>query len=259
MPIVDELRQKILSGELPEGARLPSGPQIMRDYGVSDRVARKVLMTLIAEGLALATSGSGTYVRARPKVGVLVRSWHRNARGGSPFRLEMRGQGSVGTWDYESRTDRAPSEIRERLALDEPAGDDPDVMHTSYVYRRDGQPTQLAESWEPLTITRHTPIVLPEDGPHAGAGVVERMRQIGREVTHSADYISARLITVDEARLLEVAPGDIVITIERTYYSDEQPLETADIVVPVDRYRLLYGTSIWDEPPDTDTESPSLL
>ncbi|MEU8274890.1 GntR family transcriptional regulator [Microbispora bryophytorum] len=248
LPIVDELRRRILSGDLPEGARLPSTPQIAREHGVSDGVARKVLRTLIQEGLALAASGSGTYVRGRPKVGTMVRSWHRNSRGGSPFQLEMEGQGAAGTWDYESRTDRAPKEIRERLALDEPTDDKPDVMHTSYVYRRDGRPAQLAESWEPLWLTRHTPIVLPEDGPHGGLGVVERMRQIGTEVTHSADYISARLITVEEARLLEVAPQDIVITIERTYYSDAQPVETADIVVPVDRYRLLYGTSIWDEP-----------
>jgi DNA-binding GntR family transcriptional regulator len=252
LPIADQLRRRILSGELAEGDRLPSIPELMRDHGVSNGVARKALRTLVQEGLAIAKSGSGTYVRARPQQRYMVRSWHRNARGGSPFRLEMEGQAAAGTWDYESHTDRAPAKVRERLALAEPTGTDPDVMHTSYVFRRDGEPAQLSESWEPLHLTRGTPIVLPEDGPHSGLGVVERMRRIGVEVTHAAEYLSARLITAPEARLLKAAPGDIVMTIERTYYADTTPVETADIVVPVDRYRLLYGTSTWDAPETRD-------
>lgn len=231
-----------------DGDRLPSIPELTRDHGIASSTAQKALNVLVSEGLAVAKPGSGTYVRTPPEVGYLVCSWHRNARGGSPFRLEMEGQGAQGHWDYESRTDRASAAIRERLGLDEPVGDEPDVMHTSYLYLRDRQPAQLAESYEPLRLTRGTPIVLPEDGPHTGLGVVERMRRIGVTVTHSADYISARLITAAEARLLEVAPGGIVLTRQRTYYADATPVETADVVVPVDRYRLLYGTSIWDEP-----------
>ncbi|GAA1311611.1 GntR family transcriptional regulator [Planotetraspora silvatica] len=246
LPIADALRRKIVSGELAEGDRLPSTPEIEREYSVSNGVARKVLNTLIQEGLAIARTGSGTYVRSRPQLDYLVCSWHRNAHGGSPFKADMEGRGSSGTWDFDSRTATASSAVRERLALEEPEGDAPDVMQTDYLYRRDGAPAQLATSWEPLRLTRGTPIVLPEEGPHAGLGVVERMRQIGIEVTHSADYVSARLITAEEARALAAAKGDIVLVRSRTYYADVQPVETADIVTPADRYRLLYGTSMWD-------------
>jgi DNA-binding GntR family transcriptional regulator len=251
LQIADSLRARIASGELREGDRLPSIPELVREHRIASNTAQRVLGVLVAEGIAMSKSGSGTYVRARPAVQRLVRSWNRNARGGSPFAGEMANQGQAGTWDYDSRTAQAPAAVRERLALDEPPADDPevpDVVRTSYIFRGDGNPVMLSTSWEPLALTRGTPIVLPEDGPHAGAGVVERQRQIGVQVTHSAEVVSARPATADEAKRLDVAPGAIVLTIERTYYADIRPVETADIVIPVDRHQVVYGTSMWDEP-----------
>ncbi|MEW9548151.1 GntR family transcriptional regulator [Nonomuraea sp. NPDC050783] len=245
--IADQLRARITSGELAEGDRLPSIPELVREHGIASNTAQRALGILVTEGLAEARSGSGTYVRARPAVRRLIRSWNRNARGGSPFAADMANQGQSGSWDYDSRTAFAPEEVRRRLALGEATGDDPDVIRTHYVFRADGRPVMLSTAWEPLELTRGTPVVLPEDGPHAGKGVVERMRQIGVQVTHAAEVVSARNATVDEAGRLDIRPPAIVLTIERTYYADGRPVETADIVIPVDRYQVLYGTSIWDE------------
>lgn len=246
--IADELRARITTGELAEGDQLPSIPELVREHRIASNTAQRALGILVAEGHAEARSGSGTYVRARPKVQRLVRSWNRNARGGSPFAGEMANQGRVGSWDYDSRTASAPAEIRQRLALAEPNTDEPDTIRTHYVFRGDSRPVMLSTAWEPLELTRGTPIVLPEDGPHAGKGVVERMRQIAVHVTHSAEVVSARTASVDEAKQLDIKAGVIVLTIERTYYADIRPVETADIVVPVDRYQVVYGTSVWDEP-----------
>lgn len=247
MEIADDLRARVTSGGLSEGDRLPSIPELVREHGISSNTAQRALGILVAEGIAEARSGSGTYVRARPRVQQLVRSWNRNARGGSPFAAEMAAQGQAGTWSYDSRTASAPPEIRRRLGLDESA-EDLDVIRTRYVFRGDDRPVMLSTTWEPLGMTRGTPIVLPEDGPHAGKGVVERMRQIGVQVTHAAEVVSARNATVEEAKQLDLRAPAIVLTIERTYYADTRPIETADIIIPADRYQVLYGTSIWDEP-----------
>lgn len=246
--IADDLRAKIVSGQLSVGARLPSIPEITREYGVARNTAADALDVLAREGRAEARPGSGTYVRKPPEIRRLVRSWHRNARGGSPFAGAMADQGRAGTWDYDSRTAQAPPEVRQRLALDAPDDGAPDVVRTAYVFRADGETVMLSTAWEPLALTRGTPIVLPEDGPHAGLGVVERMRQIDVEITHAAEVVSARTATVDEAKRLGVGDGRVVLTIERTYYADARPVETADIVIPVDRYQVVYGTSVWDEP-----------
>ncbi|MEO3808862.1 GntR family transcriptional regulator [Sphaerisporangium sp. B11E5] len=248
MRIADRLRRRILSGELSEGDKLPSTPEIAREYKVARNTASDALGLLVTEGLAVARPGSGTYVRARPRRRRLVRAWNRNAMGGSPFARLMEDYAQVGSWDYESRTGQAPPAVRERLGLPEPQGDEPDTVHTSYLFRGDGQPVQLSQSWEPLAITRGTPVVLPEDGPYAGLGVVARMRQIDVLVTHAAEVVSARVALTTESSALDVAPGAIVLTVERTYYADARAVETADIVIPVDRYEVVYGTSVWDVP-----------
>ncbi|WP_162795066.1 GntR family transcriptional regulator [Nonomuraea lactucae] len=247
-PIADELARRIRAGELKEGDQLPSIPELMKAHEISNGVARKVLRTLVSEGLATAKAGAGTYVRRRPAIRRIVRSWHNNARrGGLPgFSDDDHAIGSVG---YESRTVEGSLAVRERLDLDPLDQEDrPDLMRTTYLREVAGEPVFIETSWEPLQLTRDTVIAFPEDGPHGGKGVVERMRHIGIEVTHAPEVVSARPSTAEEARQLGVAPGDIVLVIERTHYADTRPVETADIVIPVDRYQVVYGTSIWDEP-----------
>ncbi|MER7211036.1 GntR family transcriptional regulator [Streptosporangium sp. NPDC000239] len=249
LAIADQLRQQIVNGELAPGAALPSQTEIARQFGVSDGVARKVIRTLVVEGHAVARPGAGTFVRERPTLRRLVRSWHRSLRGGSPFAAEMRAQGVNGGWQYSSHTETAPPAVRQRLLLPE-TDNGPDAIRTDYVFTADDEPVMLSTSWEPFALTKGTPIVLPEDGPYAGRGVVERMMAIGIRITHSAEAVSARMVLTTEATRLRTAPGSIVLTIERTYWADEQPVETADIVIPVDRYQVIYGTAI-DEIPQT--------
>ncbi|WP_433224746.1 UTRA domain-containing protein [Microtetraspora malaysiensis] len=183
-------------------------------------------------------------MKGRPPVRRMVRAWYREARGGSPFRAEMEAQGKRGTWDYESETAHAPRVIRERLALEESGGELPDVMRTRYVFRADDQAVMLSTSYEPYALTRGEPVVFPEDGPYAGVGVVDRMAVIGVEITHCAEVVSARPALAEEARQLGLPAGGLVLTIERTYYADERPVETTDMVIPVDRYQLVYGVPV---------------
>lgn len=104
----------------------------------------------------------------------------------------------------------APAEIAARLGIAEGEL----CVRTTYEFLADGRPVQLSTSWEPYDLTAGTLVVLPEGGPHAGAGVVNRMAAL---VTH----------------------------IRRTYYSDERrPVETADIVVPAAHCEIVYEIPI---------------
>jgi GntR family transcriptional regulator len=98
----------------------------------------------------------------------------------------------------------------------------------------------LSTSYEPLALTEGTPVMLPERGPMTGRGVTERMASIGQRIVTATEVVSARPVMQDEAERIQVSPGTIVIVIQRTYWTAEQPVETADIVVPIDRYELLY-------------------
>ncbi len=60
--IAEDLRQTIFNGERPAGSRLPSEPELAREYGVNHQTLRKALALLEAEGLLDRRPGRGTFV-----------------------------------------------------------------------------------------------------------------------------------------------------------------------------------------------------
>jgi GntR family transcriptional regulator len=114
-----------------------------------------------------------------------------------------------------------------------------------YEFLADGRPVQLSTSWEPYDLTAGTVVVLPEGGPHAGIGVVNRMAQIGVTVSHAVEQPEPRQAAAEEASLLGIQKAALVTHIRRTYYSDEgRPVETADIIVPAALCEIVYEIPI---------------
>ena len=72
--IADDLRQRIESGELKDGERLPSQPTLARQYGVSLTTFRTALSLLASEGYLRSEHGLGTFVStpATPHLSALV-------------------------------------------------------------------------------------------------------------------------------------------------------------------------------------------
>jgi DNA-binding GntR family transcriptional regulator len=229
-----------VDGVLPPGAKVPSRHELARRYDVSDRVAVEAVRLLVAEGFVEAKSGSGSYVRQRPERQRLTRSWYTQRKGGSPFRADMAAAGIPGTW--ESATERVPMTpvIAARLGA-EPG--DP-ALRTTYTFLGDGKPVMLSVSWEPATLTSGTAIMFPEEGPHAGWGVVERMAVIGQQITHAEETVAARPALASESERLDIRPGGIVTTIARVYRTAERAVETADIVLPAERYAVTYDVPV---------------
>jgi GntR family transcriptional regulator len=240
--IADELRRRIAEHEWEPGDRLPSRAQIGQECGVGENVVRRAQELLISQGVLEGRAGSGTYV-AEPRQRVrVVRSSAREQPDGSPFRADMKAMGKQGDW--ESRTDAkvpAPADVAARLGIAE--GDL--CVRTAYEFLADGRPVQLSTSWEPYDLTAGTLVVLPEGGPHAGAGVVNRMATIGVTVSHAVEQPEPRQATAEEASLLGIQKAALVTHIRRTYYSDDgRPVETADIVVPAAHCEIVYEIPI---------------
>jgi DNA-binding GntR family transcriptional regulator len=234
--VVDDLRRQIIDGTLTAGARLPSRAKLAEQHHVSENVVRRAVDVLMAEGLIETRTGARPTVRGRPNVQRLTRSWYREQRGGSPFRADMQAQGREGNWRSRSATATPPPAIAERLQA---TIEDP-VMRTEYIFTSDGEPVMLSTSYEPLSVTEGTPVMLPQRGPLAGRGVTDRMASIDQRVITATEVVTARPVVQAEAERLKVSAGTIVMVIQRTYWTSDRPVETADIVVPVDRYELLY-------------------
>ncbi|MEV6130713.1 GntR family transcriptional regulator [Streptomyces violaceusniger] len=244
LSLARDLRRRIEDGRLPAGAQLPSRAQLARSYGVGPNVANSAVRVLMAEGLVHGRAGSGVYVREPRALRRMLRSWHDGRLSGTPYVLDLPGHGGDGRRVGSSTTVAAPPGIAERLGLAPGA----QVVRSAYVFRSGGgsaagtagEPTMISTSWEPLELTGGTPVALPEAGPLAGRGVVARMAHIGLPVDRAVEAVVARTASAEEASLLEITTGSVVEALERTYYSGDRAVETADIVVPAGRYQLVY-------------------
>lgn len=239
--IANDLRARILSGEFAPGDKIPTEIQLMAQYGVSRTPVKWAVSELKRDGLVEGRRGSGVYVR---RVQRLVRrsGWRDIREPGestSPFARDAAAAGRIGHWDHESQRTVADLDTARRLAI-EPG--DP-VMSTRYVFYADDEPIQLAHSREPLAITGGTPIEWPEDG--AAVGAVARFDVIGVRIDDALEEITCRPAYPHEIAALHLpSRGAYVLAIERTYYAEGRPVETADIVLTGDRYRLQYRLPI---------------
>ncbi|MGE7439327.1 GntR family transcriptional regulator [Kitasatospora sp. NPDC001175] len=252
--LADALRAEILSGSRGPGSKMPSIADLCREHGLSEQPVRQALRVLTTEGLIEGRPGSGTYVRVRPDKTRMARGRYRAP--GSPFAAESAARGVEPSWSGSSQKTYATASLAARLGI---VTGDP-IMQTQYVFRADGEPVQLATSWEPLAITEHTDIALPELGPLAGRGVVVRMAGISVVVTRVTEDVTSRPVLEAEAGQLGIPLGSTVLAIERTHWAGELAVETADIVLSADHFRLSYEIEIptashsdgcgqdWDDP-----------
>ena len=119
-------------------------------------------------------------------------------------------------------------------------------MVTRYVFSCDGRPVQLAVSYEPAVLTSGTAMALPEHGPLAGRGVIERMLSIGIRVTEVLEELSVRGCTRAEAEALLLPIGALVFAVERAHLAGRRPVEAGEIVIPAERFRLRYRFPVPD-------------
>lgn len=207
--VVEDLRRQITDGSLPPGAPIPSRHQITRRYGVGETAARHALRVLAQEGLIIGRVGSGHRVRQRP----VLLPLHR---GQSAFSADLQAHGRRATWDWQSDATEATPEIAARLRLDVAAP----ITRTRFVYRGDGKPVQLATSYEPA-------------GNGDGGDDMK--------ITEVVEHVSSRIPQPAESDVLDLPAGVHVLHIERTHWAGDRPVETSDIVIPCDQFRLVYS------------------
>ena len=229
--VLEDLRDQIRGGLLAPGARVPSRNGIIARYGVGETAAKHALQVLAAEGLIEARAGSGSYVRPLPAAAPLEHD--RPHFPGSPFGLAAGGQSPRLSWEYQSERVTAPAQVARRLGL---ADRDQLVTRTRYLMSADGDPVQLATSYEPAAAAAGP----PEQGTFAGRGVAERMRATGVTVDQVVEEISVRPALSAESVALNLPAGSPVLLIERSHRCGERTVETGDIVLAADRFRLRY-------------------
>ncbi len=223
--IADQLRRRILEGDLRPGDRLPSESQICAECGVSRMTARAALSQLANEGLVVRRRGKGTFV-APPKATFrafpdsLLSYTEIVARLGLRAGARVREQGVV----------PAPPAVAHPLRLS-PA--DP-VVRIVRLRCADGEPMALETSYYPHA--RFPDLAELDLTDRSIYQVLEE--RYGVVPAYAVDTIELAVAGPYEARELAVQEGIPVVLCSRVaYLDDDTPIETTRTVHRGDRFR----------------------
>jgi DNA-binding GntR family transcriptional regulator len=70
------------------------------------------------------------------------------------------------------------------------------------------------------------------------------MAAIDVVVDNVLEEVGARPGLAEELLTLGGVPGHVVMVLERTFYASGRAVETADVIVPADRFRIGYHLSV---------------
>ncbi|MER5261586.1 GntR family transcriptional regulator [Actinosynnema sp. NPDC002837] len=236
--IAEELRREIHQGVYKPGERLPSGSVLMNRFGVARQTVQNAMDQLRAEGLVLSVAGKGWFVSERKPIVRLARNRLSKAE-----RTEGRGtfmsDAAAGGWQpavtVKIRREHASEDVRSHLGLD--AGREHEVVVRDRVMRADGEAVQLAVSYLPADIAGGTRVEEVDTGP---GGTYARLEELGFELTHFTEVVSARSPQPREAELLRVPFGFPVIQVIRVAFAGDRAVEVNYITMSSDRYQLVY-------------------
>ena len=120
--VVDGLKRKILAGDLPPGAKLPSEKDLIEEYAVSRTVVREAVSRLQAEGLVETFQGRGSFVLAVPEPGTFrletsALRTHRDVLAMLDFRIGVESEAAaLGARNIRPRTAKVVGEALAEFA-----------------------------------------------------------------------------------------------------------------------------------------------
>lgn len=231
--IASALRDQILSGSLGPGARLPGQMELSETYLCSRAAVRDALDMLENEGLIDRIQGFGARVRVYNPI-VRRSALHYRSEPSAPFAEEAIAAQRVPRYKHNTRRDRIGPDVARRLGVEVGT----EVQRTDYISLVDDHPAMVVTSYENLAHTRGTVIEDPENGPLLGAGLVPRFTAIGRRPTRIVELMEVRQPRPSEVDLLELPRGVAIIFITRTTFCGDLVLETADIIIASNLFKL---------------------
>jgi GntR family transcriptional regulator len=238
--VADDLRARILSGELAPGDLVPSEPELMQQYCYSRDTVRKAVALLLNEGLI--TNGQGRPRRVRKHAPLEMpfaqsesreRAEERREQGTDAWVTDVAEQGRAADQRLTVSIDDADVRIAGRLGI----GEGEAVVVRRHVRLVDGEPHNISHTYYALSLAEDTPIMYPRD---IAEGVIRYMREaMGIEQDNFLYEFEARMPTPEEAQQLRIPAGVPVIIQYTTGYEGERPVKVTVTTWPADRARLV--------------------
>jgi GntR family transcriptional regulator len=234
--ITNALAAKIIEGEYPAGAWLPSERELAAEYVADRSTVRRALRLLSGQGLVTIRQGVGAQVRAAEPVRRDAADITRqvgNWRGFASSAIEAGREAFTRTTVREIEADAAVarwmgvptgSRVLERARVQGVVGDPPVQTATTYV------------NWE---FAEKIPQLRQVDtGP---GGIYSRLEEAGHGIAVFEESVTCRMPRDNERATLEIQADQPVLTLWRRAYSrDGRIIEVTHRVVVGDRHDLIY-------------------
>ncbi len=233
--IAEQLRDQIDRGALQPGERLPSEPDLVRQFDASRNTVRLALAALTNQGIVVTRQGLGTFVTepAKPFTALLARVPEQPpGHTGSTMLPVISGEDEPETSRVWVEKRPASPSVAEKLKV-EPG-------EVVVVRRREGTmrgvPWLMMASYYPLDVAEGTP--LEQAGEIAQS--IALMAELGYQQVGFVDEIGARMPTSREYAFFGFATGSPVIVVNRTAYSEDRPIRLTRYIYRGDRVRLTH-------------------
>jgi DNA-binding GntR family transcriptional regulator len=215
------LEEAIEDGRLPRGSRLESELDLAEQLGISRPTMRVAIKQLVDKGLLIRRRGIGTTVAPKPvRRAVALTSLYDD--------LKESGQEPKTRVLALEETLCSP-EIAEQLGL----GPAAPVLSLDRLRNAGSDPIALMHNVVPVGLLK----IEKEDLERTG--LYELFRQSGIAPHVATQRVGARKADTRDAELLEIEPGDPVLTMERTAYDTSgRPIEYGSHCYPAESYWL---------------------
>ena len=218
--ISEPIKELILDGTIPPGAKLEDELSMASRLGVSRPTARRALQSLVDLRLVVRKRAVGTIVA--PK------EIHRQVKLSSLYDdlkdSEQKPTTKVISYDEVE----ASQEIAEDLRLEEGQT----VIKVVRLRLANGEPLAIMTNYLPSEVA-------PTEKELRSGGLYDAMRSHGHEVVSASQTISARKASSEEAEILQESRGAAILSMRRIAYNQSGvPIEIGDHVYRASRYRF---------------------
>lgn len=248
--IVKDLRDRIESGDIRGGERLPKEADLAEHYDVTVVTLRRAVGVLVSEGLILRRHGVGTFV-ADPRPRVVRDASKRYQWEQDRITLPDDQRGSEGSTEYDSALTRdqldftasySHTEAGPELAQIFDVRRGTPLLRRVYVTRPKGDiPFGMATSYLLLDDAQKNPELLDQGNEPWPGGTQHQLWTIGLVLESIEDRVTARLATPEESSTFDLVPGSAIVTIRKiSRAKGGRVVEVADTIAPGDRLELAY-------------------
>jgi DNA-binding GntR family transcriptional regulator len=209
--VAQQLEHAIETGELAAGTRLDGELALANQLGVSRPTLRRAIEYLVDRGYLVRRRAVGTQV-VHPKV-------RRPVELSSLYDDLAASRKDPRTKVLSLETIPASDRVAHALGLE----DGVEVLAMERLRYADGQPLAVMRNWLPVGLVELDAERLER------AGLYQLMRAAGINLHLASQTIGARAASGAEARLLQAAKGEPLLTMERTTYNEHGlPVELGD-------------------------------